>query len=139
MSLVVRDLTVDCLDSPGLAQFWGAVLGHPVEGAGEGFWVSRVGCSGSRPCRTWMRAPKRMSAVWVSYAALRASQFVVGCCRCAGSHFPHYAAAYSGGSEAAMATAARSRRFRAYGKAVVTQFHGVTVRPCAGRRPPCRE
>jgi predicted enzyme related to lactoylglutathione lyase len=31
---------VDCADSPGLARFWGAVLERPVEGAGEGFWVS---------------------------------------------------------------------------------------------------
>jgi len=40
VSLVVRDLIVDCSDSPGLARFWGAVLERPVEGAGEGFWVS---------------------------------------------------------------------------------------------------
>ena len=36
----MRDLIVDCSDSPGLARFWGAVLERPVEGAGEGFWVS---------------------------------------------------------------------------------------------------
>jgi len=40
VSLVVRDLIVDCSDSPGLARFWGTVLERPVEGAGEGFWVS---------------------------------------------------------------------------------------------------
>jgi predicted enzyme related to lactoylglutathione lyase len=53
MSLVVRDLIVDCLDSPGLARFWGAVLGRPVEAAGEGFWVSLP--DGNQPSMIFFR------------------------------------------------------------------------------------
>jgi hypothetical protein len=53
VSLVVRDLTVDCLDSPGLARFWGAVLERPVEGAGEGFWVSLP--DGNQPSMIFFR------------------------------------------------------------------------------------
>jgi hypothetical protein len=53
MTLVVRDLIVDCLDSPRLAQFRGAVLERPVEGAGEGFWVGLP--DGNQPSMIFFR------------------------------------------------------------------------------------
>jgi predicted enzyme related to lactoylglutathione lyase len=53
MSLVVRDLIIDCADPGTLASFWGAILRRPVEGAAEGPWVSLP--EGNQPSMIFFR------------------------------------------------------------------------------------
>ncbi len=53
MSLVVRDLMIDCADPHSLASFWGAVLRRPVEGSAEGCGVSLP--EGNQPSMIFFR------------------------------------------------------------------------------------
>jgi glyoxalase superfamily protein len=53
MSLVVRDLMIDCADPHSLASFWGAVLRCPVEGSAEGCGVSLP--EGNQPSMIFFR------------------------------------------------------------------------------------
>src|SRR5271169_1195500 len=53
MSLVMRDLMIDCADPHSLASFWGAVLRRPVEGSAEGCGVSLP--EGNQPSMIFFR------------------------------------------------------------------------------------
>jgi len=61
MSLVIRDLVIDCRDSRGLARFWGAVLQRPVHAGGEGNWVSLP--RGNQPASLFFREVAEGKAV----------------------------------------------------------------------------